>query len=71
MFQILDLRLMLKMVVSSIKLNTGRSIPGVGFGTGTSFFNRGDAVADVVKHAYQVLLKGTDNLPQPSKFHIL
>ena len=55
---------MIKMVVSSIKLNTGRSIPGVGFGTGTSFFNRGDAVADIVKHAYQVLYKGIENSPQ-------
>ena len=63
-FQILDFRLMIKMVVSSIKLNTGRSIPGVGFGTGTSFFNRGDAVADIVKHAYQVLYKGIENSPQ-------
>ncbi|XP_023340015.1 uncharacterized protein LOC111710189 [Eurytemora carolleeae] len=51
---------MIKMVVSSIKLNTGRSIPGVGFGTGTSFFNRGDAVADVVKHAYQAGFRSFD-----------
>ena len=57
------------MVVSSIKLNTGRSIPGVGFGTGTSFFDRGDAVADIVKHAFQVILyKGIDNLPQTLNF---
>ena len=56
------------MVVSSIKLNTGRSIPGVGFGTGTSFFNRGDAVADIVKHAYQVLYKGIENSPQTLNF---
>ena len=42
------------MVVSSIKLNTGRSIPGVGFGTGTSFINRGDDVTLVVQQAYQV-----------------
>ena len=41
----------------SLKLNTGRSIPGIGFGTGTSFFNRSDDVAAVVKHAYQVLTK--------------
>ena len=39
---------------SSLKLNTGRSIPGVGFGTGTSFIHRGDDVAAVVKQAYQV-----------------
>ncbi|XP_023340017.1 uncharacterized protein LOC111710190 isoform X2 [Eurytemora carolleeae] len=41
------------MVVSSIKLNTGRSIPRVGFGTGTSFINRGDDVTLVVQQAYQ------------------
>lgn len=34
-------------------LNTGRSVPAVGFGTGTSFFGRGAEVAEVVGHAFQ------------------
>ena len=40
-------------------LNTGRSVPAVGFGTGTSFFGRGEEVAKVVGHAFQVHLPDT------------
>lgn len=39
------------MTVPSITLNSGRGIPAIGFGTGTSFFNRGEAVASLVGEA--------------------
>ena len=42
--------------VESLTLNTGRDIPAIGFGTGTSFFNRGEDVAALVGHAFQVCL---------------
>jgi len=40
--------------VPGMALNTGRELPAISFGTGTSFFNRGQAVADIVHKAYQV-----------------
>ena len=40
--------------VQNLTLNTGREIPAIGFGTGTSFFGRGDDVAALVGHAFQV-----------------
>ena len=40
--------------VQGLSLNTGREIPAIGFGTGTSFFGRGDDVAALVGHAFQV-----------------
>jgi len=36
-----------------IKLNSGREMPAIGFGSGTSFFNRGDEVAAVIGDAYK------------------
>jgi len=46
--------------VESLTLNTGREIPAIGFGTGTSFFNRGDDVASLVGHAFQTGITSFD-----------
>lgn len=41
------------MSVPGIAMNTGRMIPAISFGTGTSFFNRPDDVASHIHDAYQ------------------
>eukprot|EP00090_Calanus_glacialis_P042377 TRINITY_DN75181_c0_g1_i1.p1 TRINITY_DN75181_c0_g1~~TRINITY_DN75181_c0_g1_i1.p1 ORF type:complete len:323 (-),score=96.54 TRINITY_DN75181_c0_g1_i1:69-995(-) len=46
--------------VQNLTLNTGREIPAIGFGTGTSFFGRGDDVAALVGHAFQAGLTSFD-----------
>eukprot|EP00092_Neocalanus_flemingeri_P005291 GFUD01005696.1.p1 GENE.GFUD01005696.1~~GFUD01005696.1.p1 ORF type:complete len:330 (+),score=98.51 GFUD01005696.1:66-992(+) len=46
--------------VQSLALNTGREIPGIGFGTGTSFFGRGEDVAALVGHAFQAGITSFD-----------
>jgi len=46
--------------VKTLALNTGREIPAIGFGTGTSFFGRGDDVAALVGHAFQAGLTSFD-----------
>ena len=40
----------------SFKLNDGGSVPTIAFGTGTSFFNRNDDVADAVVKGIKVIL---------------
>jgi hypothetical protein len=45
-----------KMSIPDLGLNTGRSIPAISFGTGTSFFNRSDDVASVISDAFKVVL---------------
>ena len=39
----------------SFKLNDGGSVPTIAFGTGTSFFNRNDDVADAVVKGIKVV----------------
>jgi len=48
------------MMAPKLKMNTGREIPAIGFGTGTSFFNRGDDVAAVIHQAYQAGFRSFD-----------
>ena len=40
----------------SFKLNDGGAVPTIAFGTGTSFFNRNDDVADAVVKGIKVRL---------------
>ncbi len=42
------------MAVERLPMNTGRELPAISFGTGTSFFNRGEAVAAIVQDAHKV-----------------
>ena len=44
----------MSMKVENLTLNSGRKLPGISFGTGTSFFNRGGDVAALVAPAFQV-----------------
>jgi len=48
------------MEAPKLKLNTGRLIPAIGFGTGTSFFNRGDDVQAVILSAFQAGFRSYD-----------
>ena len=40
--------------LKTFKLNDGGSVPTIAFGTGTSFFNRNDAVVEAVVKAIKV-----------------
>jgi len=51
---------MMALKVQNLTLNTGREIPAIGFGTGTSFFGRGDDVAALVGHAFQAGITSFD-----------
>ena len=44
----------------SFKLNDGGAVPTIAFGTGTSFFNRNDDVADAVVKGIKVRLSSID-----------
>jgi len=48
------------MSIPDLGLNTGRSIPAISFGTGTSFFNRSDDVASVISDAFKAGFRSFD-----------
>jgi len=48
------------MDVPSLVLNSGERIPAIAFGTGTSFWNRGDDVSNVIQDSYQAGFRSYD-----------
>lgn len=46
--------------VGNLLMNTGRNIPAISFGTGTSFFNRPDAVASHIQEAFDAGFRSYD-----------